>query len=205
MDIIDTPENAARPKTENEDTRRRICEATVDLIGQIGHINHDAVAERAGVSRRTVYRYFPDQTALLRGAREHVGGLIGPKARFPKSEADLTGQLHELYTGFDRIAPVSILMRTTPQGREIRLADRERRRSSYSAAAADAVKDLPPADQKLATAVLQFLHTSAWLEMRDHWELTGEEMARGCRWAMQTLLNDLRARGGLPLDEDLQP
>jgi AcrR family transcriptional regulator len=204
MDSIETPEIATHAP-ENEDTRHRICAATVDLIGQVGNINHDAVAERAGVSRRTVYRYFPDQTALLRGAREHVGGLIGPKVRFPQSEADLTGQLHDLYTGFDRIAPVSLLMRTTPQGRAIRLADRERRRRAYTAAAADAVKDLPPADQKLATAALQFLHTSAWLEMRDHWGLTGEEMARSIRWAMQTLLNDLRARGGRPLDEDLEP
>lgn len=192
----------AAPTSDNEDTRRRICEAAVDLIGQVGTINHDAVAARAGLSRRTVYRYFPDQTALLRGAREHVGALIGPSVRFPQSEADLLGPIEDIYTGFDVIAPIAILMRTTPHGREIRLADRERRRATYTAAAADIVKDLPAHDRKLATAMLQFLHTSAWLEMRDQWGLTGQEMAASVRWAMRTLIADLRARNGRPLEED---
>jgi hypothetical protein len=93
-------------------------------------------------------------------------------------------------------------MRTTPQGRAIRLADRDRRRAHYTAAAADVVKDLPEHDRKLATAMLQFLHTSAWLEMHDQWGLTGEEMARSVGWAMKTLIKDLRARKGRPLDAD---
>lgn len=188
--------------SENEDTRRRICEATVQLVGEIGMINHDAVAERAGLSRRTVYRYFPDQTALLRGARDHVQGMIGPNVRMPESEADLIDQLDDIYTGFDKIEPVSILMRTTPQGRAIRLADRDRRQAKYRAATASAVKDLPVDDQRIATAMLQFLHTSAWLEMHDQWGLSGADMARSVRWAMKTLLKDLRARGGKPLEED---
>lgn len=203
MNNTDTSEIPVRSASDNEDTRRRICEATVDLIGQVGNINHDLVAERAGISRRTVYRYFPDQTALLRGARNHVQALIGPNVRMPHSEADMIDQLDEIYTGFDKIEPVSILMRTTPQGRAIRLADRDRRRATYTAAMADAVKDLPESDKRLATAMLQFLHTSAWLEMHDQWGLTGEEMAKSCRWAMKTLLKDLRARGGRPLDEEL--
>jgi len=204
MDSTNAPAKDAgsRPLSDNEATRRRICDATIALIGEVGTINHDAVAERAGVSRRTVYRYYPDQTALLRGAREHVQGMIGPNVRMPESEADLIGQLDDIYPGFDRIAPVSILMRTTPQGRAIRLADRDKRQAKYRAATADAVKDLPEPDQRLATAMLQFLHTSAWLEMHDQWGLSGEEMAKSCRWAMSTLLKDLRTRGGRPLDDD---
>lgn len=202
MTKTETPQDAAQSPSAHEDTRWRISAAAVALIGEVGTINHDVVAERAGVSRRTVYRYFPDQMALLRGAREHVAELAGPNVRFPGSEADLVGQLEGIYTGFDRIAPVSILMRTTPQGRDIRLASRDQRQAAYRAATADAVKALPPHDQRLATAMLQFLHTSAWLEMHDQWGLTGEEIAQSCRWAMKTLLKDLRERDGRPLEED---
>lgn len=184
------------------DTRSRICEATIELLGEIGTINHDAVAERTGLSRRTVYRYFPDQQALLNGARDHVTGLAGLNVRFPNSEADLVDQLDDIHKGFDRIAPVVVLIRSTPQGRAMRLASREQRVARYSSAAADAVKDLPEADRRIATAMLQFLHTSAWLEMHDQWGMTGDEIARSCRWAMKTLLGDLRARGGRPLDEE---
>lgn len=203
MKNIETPRDAAlRPGPDNENTRNRICQATIELMGETGAINHDAVAARAGVARRTVYRYFPDQPALLRGAREYVTALAGPKVVFPEREADLVGQLEDIHTGFDRITPTVIMLRSTPQGRSMRLADREERKARYTAAAAEAVKALPAHDQMLATAMLQFLHTSAWIEMHDQWGFTGEEIATSCRWAMKTLLKDLHERGGKPLDED---
>jgi hypothetical protein len=54
----------------------------------------------------------------------------------------------------------------------------------------------------LATAMLQVLHTTPRREMRDHWGLDGEQIARACGWAMRTLLKDLREREGRPLDRD---
>jgi hypothetical protein len=95
------------------------------------------------------------------------------------------------------------MLRTTPQGRQLRLAQNRQRVESYSGALADAVKALPPEDRKLATAMLQVLHTTPWLEMRDHWGLDGHQIARATGWAVRTLLNDLKARGSLPLDRDL--
>ncbi|EQB32738.1 hypothetical protein [Sphingobium ummariense] len=38
--------------------------------------------------------------------------------------------------------------------------------------------------------------------MRDHWGLDGAQIARACGWAMRTLLADLKARQGRPLDVD---
>ncbi len=49
--------------------------------------------------------------------------------------------------------------------------------------------------------MLQVLHTTPWLEMRDHWGLKGEQIARATGWAIRTLLADLKTRGNKPLDE----
>jgi hypothetical protein len=49
---------------------------------------------------------------------------------------------------------------------------------------------------------LQVLHTTPWLEMRDHWGLDGQQVARAAGWAIRTLVADLKARGSLPLDQD---
>jgi hypothetical protein len=54
----------------------------------------------------------------------------------------------------------------------------------------------------LAIAMLQVLHTTPWLEMRDHWGLTGQQIARATGWAIRALLADLAARGSLPLDQE---
>lgn len=187
---------------KKEETRRRIADDVIQLMadGRLD-ISHDLVAERTGIARRTIYRYFPDRQTLLGAASTRVRELAGPRVRFPESEADLLGTLHDIYTGFDRIAPITTLMRSTPQGRAMRLAQNDERVASYIAATADAVKDLPEQDRKLATAMLQVLHTTPWLEMRDHWGLNGEEIAEATGWAIRTLLADLRARKGRPLAE----
>lgn len=192
----------AKPETpDNPHTRAKIGDALVGLLADDERVNHDAVAARAGLSRRTVYRYYPDQDSLLRALRERVTNLAGPNVRYPASEAELLSTLPAVYEGFDRIAAVATVIRSTPQGRAARLADRDARVAAYEAATADAVAALPERDRKLATAMLQFLHTSAWLEMRDQWGLDGTEIARTCGWAMRALLDDLRARGSRPLDE----
>jgi len=54
-------------------TRRRIVEATVALHEKLGPraTTISAIAERAGVQRLTVYRHFPDDTALLGACSSH--------------------------------------------------------------------------------------------------------------------------------------
>jgi AcrR family transcriptional regulator len=161
------------------------------------------VADRAGVGRRTLYRYFPDRPALMEGALMRVRALAGPQVAYPGSAEELLATLEPIYKGFDAIAPVATMLRTTPQGRQLRLAQNARRVASYTKALADTVKGLPPEDRKLATAMLQVLHTTPWLEMRDHWGLDGGQIARATGWAVRTLLEDLRKRGSTPLDQDI--
>jgi AcrR family transcriptional regulator len=70
-----------RKRAEREaETRQRIVEAAVDLHTELGpgQTSILAVAERAGVSRPTVYRHFPDQHALLRACSAHVREVSPP-------------------------------------------------------------------------------------------------------------------------------
>jgi AcrR family transcriptional regulator len=52
--------HAARVRTAIEDA---LLETLAQ--GDPSGVNHDRIAERAGLARRTVYRYYPDRTALL--------------------------------------------------------------------------------------------------------------------------------------------
>jgi AcrR family transcriptional regulator len=63
-----------RRRAELEDeTRRRITEAAVELHGSVGpaRTTLSAVAERAGVQRATLYRHFPDEAALFDACSSH--------------------------------------------------------------------------------------------------------------------------------------
>jgi len=193
---VGSPGRRAQKKAS---VRTRICDELIKLLAEGTDINHDVVATRAHVSRRTVYRYFPDRESLLEATWAHVATRAGIGVHLPRSEADLTNNF-EMYAAFDRMAPIITVVTSTPQGRAMRLASKRRRVQSFTAVMADAVKDLPREDQKLATAVVQVLSAVPWMEMRDQWGLSGAQIARATRWAIRTLLGDLRARKGAPLD-----
>jgi AcrR family transcriptional regulator len=199
LEPLHPPASLGRRAHKKASLRTRICDELIKLLAEGTDINHDVVATRAKVSRRTVYRYFPDRESLLEATWAHVATHAGAAVHLPRSEADLINNF-EMYAAFDRNAPIITLVASTPQGRAMRLASRKRRVRSYTAAMAQAVKDLPREDQKLATAVVQLLSALAWLEMRDQWGLNGAQIARATRWAICTLLDDLRARKGAPLD-----
>src|SRR5262245_60669432 len=54
-------------------THRRITEAAIELHGTVGpsRTTMSAVAERAGVERRTLYRHFPNEADLFAACSTH--------------------------------------------------------------------------------------------------------------------------------------
>lgn len=63
-------DDGRRPKTRQQrrdETRRRIVQAAVELHSTIGpgQTSYSAVARRAGVTRPTLYAYFPDKQSLF--------------------------------------------------------------------------------------------------------------------------------------------
>jgi AcrR family transcriptional regulator len=58
---------------QEEETRRRITEAVVELHRTVGPANTKVteVAELAGVSRMTVYNHFPDEADLIEACSSH--------------------------------------------------------------------------------------------------------------------------------------
>lgn len=94
---------------QEDETRRRITEATVELHGSVGpaRTTVSAVAERAGVQRATVYRHFPDEEALFAACSSHwIGSHPLPDLAGWAAIADpkerLRIALEELYAWFDR-------------------------------------------------------------------------------------------------------
>jgi AcrR family transcriptional regulator len=67
-----------RAEQQNE-TRQRIVEATVELHETVGmHATISAIAEKAGVQRLTVYKHFPDERALFAACSGHWSAANPP-------------------------------------------------------------------------------------------------------------------------------
>jgi AcrR family transcriptional regulator len=96
-----------------EETRRRIVQAAVDLHGTVGpaRTTVSAIADRAGVQRHTYYRYFPDERSLVLAC----SGLHMEQNPFPDPEPwreiqdpvkRLRRGLGELYAYYERNEPM---------------------------------------------------------------------------------------------------
>jgi len=203
---IEAPLASTLRERRKAETRDLIVDALAACLtdADISAITFAEVAKRAGVTERTVYRYFPTRDELFRALWEWLssrGGVTRP--RMPSTEAELTAMLRPFYTGFDTVAPQMQAVLRTPQGREMRASLNPERTRAFLAAIDDAAGDLPAADKRKAAAAIQLLHSAAaWAAMREDWGLDGEAAAEACAWAIDTLLKDLRRRDGRPLAEE---
>lgn len=101
-------EKKRRAELEAE-TRRRITETAVELHGTVGpaRTSISAIAERAGVRRSTVYRHFPDETALFDACSSHWEAAnpvpdMGAWASIENPDERLRTALDELYAYYRR-------------------------------------------------------------------------------------------------------
>ena len=102
-----------RRAERQEETRRRIVQAAVELHSTVGpsRASVKAVAERAGVTRPTVYAHFPDDRALFEACSGHVRETVPPPD--PAAWGDVAdpaerveAALGELYAYYERLEPL---------------------------------------------------------------------------------------------------
>jgi AcrR family transcriptional regulator len=96
-----------------QETRRRIVEAAVELHTTVGpaRTTVQAIAERAGVTRPTVYAHFPDARSLFEACSGHVRATIPPPDPTAwRSISDpgerLEAALRDLYGYYARLEPL---------------------------------------------------------------------------------------------------
>jgi AcrR family transcriptional regulator len=102
-----------RRAERQEETRRRIVAAAVELHTTLGpsRTTVQAIAEKAGVTRPTVYAHFPDARSLFEACSGHVREAVPPPDPTPwhsiaDPSARLETALRELYRYYERLEPL---------------------------------------------------------------------------------------------------
>lgn len=180
-------------------TRDAILDALAETIVDQGlhDFSVQDVADRAGVSHRTVYRHFPDRDALLDGMAAKLDTLFRERelSVLPDVAEDIAGQIRSAFDVFAEHRPLvravavgALATGSQPETRQIR--DRVFREKVEEMA-----EGLPPEEARRASAVVRYLANSlAWVTLTDQLGLEEEEAIEAVSWAVETLLSEVRRR-----------
>jgi len=160
--------------------------------GDADEVAMEDLAQEAGVSRRTLYRYFPTRAALLAEAAECIRddvlqlpveiGEEGIAASFRQAAARVA----------ERPELARALLRTTT-GRALRGDFRRARVDAIRAALKREVPGLARRDLDRAAPVVSYLCSSgAWITIQDESGLDAPQAQAAVEWAIDALLAQLR-------------
>jgi AcrR family transcriptional regulator len=175
-----------------------IREAILDaLAARLDHDNPDdvampQVAADAGISLRTLYRYFPTREAMFDAIGDHVVARLG----LPR-DVDSADDIARVFLESARLGAQSPqlvrAMLWTRLGRRARSPHRRRRVASITAALADVTSHLPTAEARRREGAIVYLCSlPAWITVSEECGLSAEDARRGIAWAIDTLVGALR-------------
>lgn len=203
------PYSSALRDNQAQATRELILDALTELLTDqpADQIATRAIAERAGVSQPTVYRHFPDRQALLEGLSDRMSAITTTA----RGDGDLQS-LDDIAAHAARDLALTDEHAVAATAEAVLNADPRRlSRSSRARSAelrrvvADSLPDLDERDHNRITALLRSLYSvQTWLRMREEFGIPGTESGPILAWAIDTLVNEIRA-GHFPYADQPNP
>lgn len=175
--------------------REAILDALADRLeaAEPDDIALPQVAEDAGVSVRTLYRYFATREELFAAVGDHIVARLGLPTAIAGPE--------EISSNFLRAAAAGArhpqLMRSllySSLGRRARSGHRARRVQAITAAVAEITTHLEAGEARRRSAAIAYLCSlSAWVTISEEAGLAAADAQQGIAWALDILIADLRS------------
>lgn len=158
--------------------------------------SHEAVAAAAGISARTVYRYFPAQKDLVAAVWRHLRDTTG--TRWPTVESEVLPMIRELFAQFERNEALTRATITASPRANISEHGSVEGRAAFRTALARRLGAMSTTDgeQLIATCVAIY-SAPFWQMLRDRGQLSASEAADAACTAMRAVLG---AHSDLPAD-----
>lgn len=182
-------------------TRDLVLEALAEIIVEQGLADFSVqeVADRAGVSHRTVYRHFETRGAMLdalvRWLEEQVATLGG--MALPTDAAEVVPLLRAKFVAIDKVAPAAIAVLRLESGRRAHSKQSFRSAQAMREALAGTTAHLSPTLAEDTIALIRQIGSSRlWLALREEAGMDGARSSEVAAWAVGTLIEELKAGRG---------
>ncbi|HSL83635.1 MAG TPA: TetR/AcrR family transcriptional regulator [Thermoanaerobaculia bacterium] len=198
----------AAPEGRPAPTGERILAALVDVLleGGLPEFSVQEVADRAGVSHRTVYRHFPTRESLLEGLTEWVDARMRARGgvMLPASAGEIPAAARTNFALFSADARAVEAAVRFGVGAAIEPRGRAARTGIFRELVARDLGGVGDADAALGAAVVRQVASSrTWLGLLEA-GLGPDDAGRAASWAAAVLLDALRG-GRVPSAEGQTP
>ena len=205
--MTDTREyNSPLREEQARRTRIQILEALVDLVSEEGptELSIRDLANRAGVSQRTVYRHFPDRQALLDGLVEHVGAMAdwSNLTALAGGVRALPAELKRAWASFDafdRETRTMVMLNRDPARRARESVERG---DAINVGVADEFPHLSAEDSRGVAGLIRLLASSqTWHRFTREFGMSSDQGAVYVSWVLGLIARELDA-GNTPTPFD---
>jgi len=189
-------------------TFRLLLDTAMELIRQAGHVPSMAeVAQHSGVSRATVYRYFPSRSALIAAVMDASLGPVrdfsSPHADGPRRVRDVFERTFPLFQAFEpqMRAAVQLSLEQWAQERAGTLEEEPYRRGHRVRILGNAIAPLasvlePATQMRLHQALTVVYGIETYMVLKDIWGLSDRAVEKVALWMADALLAAAMAEGG---------
>ena len=183
-------------RSTRQRTRRAVLEAMVDVIMETDGIGFSvqAVADRAGVTHRTIYNHFPTREALCDAFSDYVDELLaessGAAAEPAWSLASIPQLVEDLYRTLalrDRHARAYVMLMIG--NRRPMSSWRKRSLMAEKLIAREQSGQVPLTPRQVTAVIRMFVSTMGWHLLTEQCGLSTDEAAAASAWATRTLLD----------------
>lgn len=185
-------DNSFRQEKSNGN-RQKIIENYIDLLVEKrgDEMSLEELADRAGLSTRTLFRFFGDKKSLTRELDTYLETYI----------TNVTGNLQIMtvedfadfaFQVFDKYESLILAYLYTNFGQQSRVAFRK----NLNTLLMEKIKAQVPVTEKKdeqhrINLVITLINANLWSELRNTYNHTGAEMGKSMKWAVGTLLKNL--------------
>lgn len=185
--------------TSVEDTTARILNALVDVISTDGitEFSVQAVADRASVSHRTVYRHFPSREALLEGITDYLEdpmraeGLPG----VPDDLDDCVDTIENVFAFFEANAAMIEAMVIVRLALGMEPSRSSERTNGFIEIVRRGAPQLPPDEvHSYAMGLRAIASSQHWYVLTRRLELSTEQASKVAADTLRALIGEIRRR-----------
>lgn len=175
------------------ESRKVIIETLVDLLVERkgGVVTFEEIAERSGISARSIYRLFSDKESLHRAMDQYLLNYLQDGDKF-LAELDVPGFGRKAFSLFEKHEKLMMAYLYSPFGQEFRMLFRKKLNAAITAKILSGKKiQLTNENRHKLALVVSLVNAKIWHDIKLDTGFSGEEMGPALEWALALLIDHL--------------